>query len=44
MVLQLVRGWLMMPENRGVALEEIEYRLTGTQSPDDVVRAEGVVS
>jgi sugar porter (SP) family MFS transporter len=34
MVLQLVWVWLMVPETRGVPLEEIELRLTGTGSPD----------
>jgi hypothetical protein len=44
MVLQLIWVWMMVPETRGVPLEEIEHRLTGTRSPDAVVRAEGGVS
>jgi sugar porter (SP) family MFS transporter len=40
MVLQLVWVWLMVPETRGVPLEEIEHRLTGTPSPDALVRVE----
>jgi SP family arabinose:H+ symporter-like MFS transporter len=41
MVLQLVWVRLMVPETKGVPLEEIEHRLTGTRSPDAVLRAEG---
>ena len=44
MVLQLVWVWRMVPETRGVPLEGIEHRLTGTRSPDAVVRAEGGLS
>jgi sugar porter (SP) family MFS transporter len=44
MVLQLLWVWLMVPETRGVPLEEIEHRLTGTPSPDAVIGAEGKVS
>jgi sugar porter (SP) family MFS transporter len=44
MVLQLIWVWLMVPETRGIPLEEIEHRLTGTRSPDAVVRAEGGLS
>ncbi len=40
MVLQLVWVWLMVPETRGVPLEEIEHRLTGTRTPDALVRVE----
>jgi hypothetical protein len=35
---------VMVPETRGVPLEEIKHRLTGTRSPDAVVRAEGGLS
>jgi sugar porter (SP) family MFS transporter len=41
MVLQLVWVRLMVPETKGVPLEEIEHRLTGTRSPDAVIGAEG---
>jgi MFS transporter, SP family, arabinose:H+ symporter len=44
MVLQLVWVRLMVPETKGVPLEEIEHRLTGTRSPDAVMGAEGRVS
>ena len=33
MVLQLIWVKLMVPESKGVPLEEIEHRLTGTTSP-----------
>ena len=36
MVLQLVWVKTMVPETKGVPLEEIEHRLTGTRSPDAV--------
>jgi sugar porter (SP) family MFS transporter len=39
MVLQLVWVKLMVPETKGVPLEEIEHRLTGTRSPDAVAAA-----
>ena len=41
MVLQLVWVRPMVPETRDVPLEKIEHRLTGTRSPNPVVRAEG---
>jgi sugar porter (SP) family MFS transporter len=44
MVLQLIWVRLMVPETKGVPLEEIEHRLTGTRTPDAVIRAEGGVS
>jgi MFS transporter, SP family, arabinose:H+ symporter len=44
MVLQLVWVRLMVPETKGVPLEEIEHRLTGTRSPDAVIGVEGRVS
>jgi sugar porter (SP) family MFS transporter len=44
MVLQLLWVWLMVPETKGVPLEEIEHRLTGTRSPDAVIRVEARVS
>jgi SP family arabinose:H+ symporter-like MFS transporter len=37
MVLQLVWVLLMVPETKGVPLEELEHRLTGTRSPDAVL-------
>ena len=40
MALQLVWVWRMVPETRGVPLEEIEHRLTGTPAPDAVIAAE----
>jgi sugar porter (SP) family MFS transporter len=39
MMLQLLWVTLMMPETKGVPLEEIEHRLTGTRSPDAVMAA-----
>ena len=39
MVLQLIWVKLMVPETKGVPLEEIEHRLTGTRSPDAVTAA-----
>lgn len=39
MMLQLVWVKLMVPETKGVPLEEIEHRLTGTRSPDAVTAA-----
>ncbi|HSB62005.1 MAG TPA: sugar porter family MFS transporter [Vicinamibacteria bacterium] len=39
MVLQLVWVKLMVPETKGVPLEEIEHRLTGTRSPEAVTAA-----
>src|SRR5438309_2524561 len=39
MVLQLVWVKMMVPETKGVPLEEIEHRLTGTRSPDAVTAA-----
>jgi MFS transporter, SP family, arabinose:H+ symporter len=41
MVLQLVWVRLMVPETKGIPLEEIEHRLIGTQTPDAVIGAEG---
>jgi sugar porter (SP) family MFS transporter len=42
MVLQLVWVKGMVPETKGVPLEEIEHRLTGTRTPDAVVAATSV--
>jgi MFS transporter, SP family, arabinose:H+ symporter len=39
MVLQLVWVKLMVPETKGVPLEEIEHRLTGTRTPEAVTAA-----
>jgi sugar porter (SP) family MFS transporter len=39
MVLQLAWVKLMVPETKGVPLEEIEHRLTGTRTPKAVVAA-----
>jgi len=39
MVLQLVWVKMMVPETKGVPLEEIEHRLTGTRTPEAVVAA-----
>jgi sugar porter (SP) family MFS transporter len=39
MVLQLVWVKLMVPETKGVPLEEIEHRLTGTRTPKAVIAA-----
>ena len=39
MVLQLVWVKLMVPETKGVPLEEIEHRLTGTRTPETVSAA-----
>jgi len=39
MMLQLVWVKLMVPETKGVPLEEIEHRLTGTRSPNAVTAA-----
>jgi len=39
MVLQLVWVKLMVPETKGVPLEEIEHRLTGTRTPQAVTAA-----
>jgi MFS family permease len=36
MMLQLLWVKLMVPETKGVPLEEIEHRLTGTRSPESV--------
>jgi sugar porter (SP) family MFS transporter len=44
MVLQLVWVKLMVPETKGVPLEEIEHRLTGTRSPDAVTAAAATTS
>ena len=41
MVLQLVWVHLMVPETKGVPLEEIEQRLIGTESQDFLIGAEG---
>ena len=41
MVLQLVWVHLMVPETKGVPLEEIEQRLIGTESQDVLIGAEG---
>ena len=43
MLLQLVWVYLMVPETKGVPLEEIEQRLTGTRSSDAVPDAKGSV-
>jgi SP family arabinose:H+ symporter-like MFS transporter len=39
MVLQLIWVKLMVPETKGVPLEEIEHRLTGTRTPEAVTAA-----
>jgi hypothetical protein len=39
MVLQLIWVKLMVPETKGVPLEEIEHRLTGTRTPKAVTVA-----
>jgi sugar porter (SP) family MFS transporter len=44
MVLHLVWVKFMVPETKGVPLEEIEHRLTGTPSPDAVAAAPASVS
>jgi sugar porter (SP) family MFS transporter len=44
MVLQLIWVWLMVPETKGVPLEEIEHRLTGTRTPAAVTAAASVHS
>jgi sugar porter (SP) family MFS transporter len=44
MVLQLVWVKLMVPETKGVPLEEIEHRLLGTPSPDAVAAAAATAS
>jgi sugar porter (SP) family MFS transporter len=44
MVLQLIWVKTMVPETKGVPLEEIEHRLTGTRSPEAVIVAATSVS
>ena len=44
MVLQLIWMKTMVPETKGVPLEEIEHRLTGTRSPEAVIVAATSVS
>jgi len=39
MVLQLIWVKTMVPETKGVPLEEIEHRLTGTRNPEAVIAA-----
>jgi sugar porter (SP) family MFS transporter len=39
MVLQLIWVKTMVPETKGVPLEEIEHRLTGTQTPQSAIAA-----
>ena len=41
MVLQLLWVKLMVPETKGVPLEEIEHRLTGTRGPEAATAAVG---
>ena len=44
MVLQLIWVKTMVPETKGVPLEEIQHRLTGTRSPEAVIVAATSVS
>ena len=44
MVLQLIWVKTMVPETKGVPLEEIEHRLTGTRNPEAVIVAATSVS
>jgi len=44
MMLQLLWVKLMVPETKGVPLEEIEHRPTGTRSPDAVAAASAVAT
>ena len=44
MILQLIWVKLLVPETKGVPLEEIEHRLTGTTSPHRMGYASAIPS